>query len=67
MGAVQSGFCSIHHARPLPAPGTGTDFGAALAKSQAAAMIPPELLHGHARNLRRAARSLPALNPPELT
>jgi len=43
MGAVQSGFCSIHHARPLPAPGTETDFGAAFAKSQAAAMNPAPL------------------------
>jgi len=65
MGAVQSGFCSIHHARPLPAPGTGTDFGAAFAKSQAAAMNPPALLHGRAES-RRAADPLPALNPPDL-
>jgi hypothetical protein len=43
------------------------DFGAALAKSQAAAMIPPVLLHGHSLTLRRAAGSLPTLNLAELT
>ena len=67
MGVVQSGFCSIHHARPLAAPGTEADFGAAFAKSQAAAINPPPLLHGHAWTLRCAARPLPALNPPDLS
>src|ERR1700682_3454537 len=34
------------YAGPLRAPGAGADFGAAFAKSQAAAMNPPALLHG---------------------
>jgi hypothetical protein len=45
----------------------GTDFGAAVAKSQVAATNPLEIVREQARSFQHKADPLPALNPPELT
>jgi hypothetical protein len=45
----------------------GTDFGAAVAKSQVAATNPLEIVCEQARSFQHKADPLPALNPPELT
>jgi hypothetical protein len=45
----------------------GTDFGAAVAKSQVAATNPLEIVREQARSFQHKAYPLPALNPPELT
>ena len=56
--SFKSGFCSIHHARPLPAPGPGTDFSAGRQIASAA------MIHQRCDERREACGAGPLPDPP---